>query len=177
MWALQPSVGGNTPFLFLYTIIIANKKKLYAGHVIGDILEEAEDLNIDQDKPTHVFDMLAAQNVQNQEDAEAEGIQDDPEFAVRNPGEELLDKANDKGAKHESSNFKTIVIPDDPDLLEMTRQLVPEQQFGLSKLLKYCKSIRRNHKNPIFQPDPLRLIVHGGAGKLFLVSYLASYCH
>ena len=147
-------------------IIVANKKKLYAGHVIADILEEAQDLKIDKDKPTHVFDEIAAQNVQNQEDDEAEGIEEDPEFAGRNPGEELTEKASNRTPVNEGSYFKPIVIPDDNDLLEMTRRLVPEQQFALKPVLKYVKSIIRNANNPVFKPEDLKLIIHGGAGKL-----------
>lgn len=146
-------------------IIVANKEKLYAGHVLADILEEAQDLKIDKDKPTHVFDEIAAQNVQNEEDAEAEGIEDDPEFAGRNPGEELTEKASNQKVINEGSYFKPIVIPDDNDLLEMTRRMVPEQQFALKPVLKYCKSIIRNAKNPVFMPEAVKLIIHGGAGK------------
>ena len=122
-------------------------------------------MKIDKDKPTHVFDEIAAQNVQNEEDAEAEGIEDDPEFAGRNPGEELTEKASNQKVINEGSYFKPIVIPDDNDLLEMTRRMVPEQQFALKPVLKYCKSIIRNAKNPVFMPEAVKLIIHGGAGK------------
>ena len=146
-------------------IIKTNKNKLYAGHVLGDILEEAEDFKIDKDKPSHVFDMIAAQNVQNQEDDEAEGVEDDPEFANRNPGKELSDKANQKSLKQEPSYFKAIVMPEDDDLLEMTRQMVPEQQFALKQVLKYSKATRRSLLNPSYRPKQLMMILIGGAGK------------
>ena len=57
----------------------------------------------------------------------------------------------------------------------MTRKLVPEQLFALTIYLKYAKSIRRNMKNPLFQPDAPRLIIHGGAGKLSLLKRISKF--
>ena len=143
--------------------IDSNKAQLYVGYDAGELLEEAELYRKDEDRPTLVFDMLNAQTIQENEDDEEEGVVDDPEFAGRNPGE--LSEKGEGGALLESSRFKKLILPDDDELLEMTRRLVPEQLAALTIFLKYCKSIKRNHKNPFFQPDAPRLIIHGGAGK------------
>ena len=73
-------------------------------------------------------------------------------------------RKNSYNAAGAESKYKQLVIPDDEDLLEMTRKLVPEQMQGLSKVIAYCKDVVRNFKNINHEVRPLRLIITGGSG-------------
>ena len=103
--------------------IDSNKDQLYVGYDAGELMEEAELYRKDDDRPTLVFDMLNAQTIQENEDDEEEGVVEDPEFAGRNPGE--LSEKGEGGALLETSKFKKLILPDDDELLDMTRRLVP----------------------------------------------------
>ena len=144
-------------------IIEKNKEKLCPYQSLSELATDVEDLKKNKgEQPAHLYDLLHSQMVQDDEDDEEEGIQDDPEFAGRNP-DGLIDEPKNYYKTNESK-YKVLLIPDDEDLLEMTRQLVPEQLQGLSKVISYCKDVKRNSKNINHEVSPLRMIIHGGSG-------------
>ena len=76
---------------------------------------------------------------------------------------------------HPNSDFLIFLLKDISDLpenreeiLEMTKKLVPEQKRVLKYVVKFCYDMLLAEKNPGFDVDPLRLIIHGGAGKFIL---------
>ena len=146
------------------TIIKINKEKLCPYESVIELSDDVEELTKKnkEDKPTHIYDMLASQMVQDEEEDEDEGIQDDPEFAARNP-DGIVDEQT-KSYNISESKYKHLVVPDDYDLLEMTRKLVTEQLQGLSKIIAYCKDVKRNFKNINHKVNPLRMIIQGGSG-------------
>ena len=60
--------------------------------------------------------------------------------------------------------YKTIDVPQNDDLHNLTRRLVDEQQLVLIPVLNYCKQVKRARKNLQEVPEPIRMIVQGGAG-------------
>lgn len=60
--------------------------------------------------------------------------------------------------------YKTIDVPSKEDLLYLSRRIADEQQLVLQPVLNYCKRVKRARKNPQEVPEPIRLIVQGGAG-------------
>ena len=145
------------------TIINNIKQALYLGLSTGDLLELSETWNIGQEKPTHVYDTLDPQREQDAGDDDNEGIEEDPEFAARLPDKNMANET-DSTTRGESTKFKKLLVPDDEELLNETRKLVPEQLEGLAKAVRYCKELKRNRKDPTLFGDPLKLIIHGGAG-------------
>ena len=144
-------------------IIQRNKEKLCPYQSVAELSTDVEELEkMIKEKPSHIYDMIDSQMVQDDEDDDFEGIQDDVEFTARNP-DGLVEEPK-KYSNTFESKFKHLVVPDDYDLLEMTRKLVPEQLQGLSKVIKYCKDVKRNSKNINHAVNPLRLIIQGGSG-------------
>ena len=64
----------------------------------------------------------------------------------------------------EDFKYQKICLPSEDDLAQMTRQLVPEQMNIMRKVISSCKDIVKSQKNPQLKRNPVRLIVHGGAG-------------
>ena len=67
---------------------------------------------------------------------------------------------------YEDFKYKEICLPSNDELKFMTRKLVPEQMNVLRAIVSVCKAIKRSRRNPNIKPKPVRLIVHGGAGKI-----------
>ena len=61
-------------------------------------------------------------------------------------------------------------------MIEMTKKLAPEQKRPLKYAVKFCYDMLLAEKNPGFDMEPLRLIIHGGAGKSFLSLKLTFSC-
>ena len=57
-------------------------------------------------------------------------------------------------------------MPDENELKFLTCKLVPEQLNILRKLIGYCKDVVKATKrgDGKVKPDPIRMIIHGGAG-------------
>ena len=67
----------------------------------------------------------------------------------------------------ESFKYKKYCLPGDEEMNYHTHRLVPEQLNILRKVVHYCKDVVRAQGNFKHVVKPLRLIVHGGQGKLF----------
>ena len=152
----------NTTYIANKSEIETNKKGIFPNDDVVEMLENLENCDFNAARPTHIYDMLDSQMIQEDEDDQAEGITDDPEFAARDPD---VFKVPENPHDVIAQKYKVLTLPDDPnDLLEMTRKLVPEQLQALSKIIGYCKDVKRNFKDINHEVKPLRLIIHGGSG-------------
>ena len=152
----------NTIYTKNISEIEKNKKGLFPNDDVVEMLDNLENCDFNAARPTHIYDMLDSQMIQEDEDDEAEGVTDDPEFASRNP--EVF-KVPENPHDFITQKYKVLTLPEDPnDLLEMTRKLVAEQLQALSKVIGYCKDVKRNFKDINHEVKPLRLIIHGGSG-------------
>ena len=117
------------------------------------------------DKPEHIFNTLDSQREQEKEDDLAIGPTDDPEFESFGYTENLDQESN---IKYESSKYRKIVMPSLAERNFSTRRLVPEQLDILREVDKYCQDINKSKTNIAHVVKPLRMVVHGGAGKKYL---------
>ena len=65
---------------------------------------------------------------------------------------------------HEDYKYRKVNVPDDQILAILTHQLIPEQMAPLNKILDYCKSVVKSRKCNTIDVQPIRLLIHGGAG-------------
>ena len=68
-------------------------------------------------------------------------------------------------SRNEEFRYKVLDIPNDDELRFLTERLVPEQMNVLTKVIQYCKDVVKSFKTTEVKPEPVKLIVHGGAGK------------
>ena len=145
-------------------IIKKNRKAIYPFEEVLNFLDT--DVNLKEIRPTLLYDQLDAQGEQDNEDDEMIGQEEDSNFLGRDP--DLADM-KDK-PQFEEFKYPRINLPQKNDVLEMMLQLGPEQKVACEKVFKFCtESViaqRLFEKNPEseFKADPLKLIVHGGAG-------------
>ena len=141
---------------------------MYPGESTIDLFD-IDDLELR--KPEHISDELDGQGEQNNEEDQAEGCVDDPEYeSFSYLGNLNMTEGESKGgAKEQFQDFKykKICLPTTAELNSSARMLVPEQMNVLRKVVKSCKSIVKAKNNPAIKPEPVRLIVHGGAGKTY----------
>lgn len=151
-------------------IIESNRTAIYPGEGTIDVLE-SDDLTIE--KPLHIFDILDSQRQQENDDDMDVGVKDDPlyeSFGYRGNLENQADNV-----QFEDFKYKKFCLPSDEEMKFFTHRLVPEQLNILRKVVKYCKDVVRSRKNFKHIVEPLRLIVHGGQGKiLFQLLFLVT---
>ena len=70
-------------------------------------------------------------------------------------------------AQPESCKYRIVKVPKDDELRHRTLRLVPEQMNILRKVCCYCRDVVKAKKKLGHKVKPLRLIIHGGAGKNF----------
>ena len=138
--------------------LIDNKLAIFPGEQITDAIDTAD---LEEMKPSHIYDLIASQNVQDNDDDKEIGATDDPDFEsfgyIGNLGQE--------GKKNiEDGKFRTVKLPSNEELDFITRKLVPEQMNALRKVVSTMKAVLRTQVNMSMSFTPLRLIVHGGAG-------------
>ena len=138
-----------------------NRSKIYPHEEAMNLLDFDRDL--EEVRPTHIFDHLDPQGEQNNEEVRLQGIEDDETFV----GRDLIFESNLKdGQILEESKYPKIDLPENiEDMIEMTKKLAPEQKRPLKYAVKFCYDMLLAEKNPEFDMEPLRLIIHGGAGK------------
>ena len=151
-----------------------NKGMIYPNEEIIDLLD-TEDLELQ--RPTHVYDMLDNQREQENEDDRAIGCIDDPHYESFG----YTGNLNHEGAiQSESFKYKHLALPEQDELNFLIQNLVPEQMNIMRKVTKFCKEvIRADAKKDVeIEPDPLRMIIHGGQGvgksKIINALYLQS---
>ena len=143
-----------------------NRKAMYPFEEVMNFLDTNIDLK--EIRPTLLYDQLDAQGEQDNEDDEMIGKEEDPNFLGRDPDlADMMDKP-----QFEEFKYPKIKLPEKNDILEMMLKLNPEQKRACEKVFKFCtESViaqKLFEKNPDsnFKADPLRLIVHGGAGNI-----------
>ena len=136
-----------------------NKEIIYPGEGTTDLLEN---LDLEVQKPQHIFDMLDGQREQEQDDDLEIGDVDDPHFESFAYTGNL---AQENKVNYETSKYRKIWMPSQDEINFLTRRLVPEQLNILRKVEGYCKDIIKSNGNLSHVVEPLRIIVHGGAGK------------
>ena len=138
--------------------LLDNKSKIFPGE---EILEALNMTDLEEMKPSHIYDMIASQNVQQNEDDIDEGTIDDLDFEsfsyTGNLGQGSKESCGDY-------RFRVVKIPNSEELNLTTRKLVPEQMNALRKIVSTMKSLLRRRENLSSVFKPLRLIIHGGAG-------------
>ena len=101
-----------------------------------------EALDLQKDKPENVFDILDSHRQQENEDDQAIGIVDDPEYEgfayTGNLGQENT-------ANSETARYRTIKIPDEIERNFLTRRLVGDNLISLERLLDIAR-MWSNHK-------------------------------
>ena len=135
-----------------------NKEAVFPGEKIVDILDTAD---LEEMKPLHLYDMIASQNIQQNDDDIEEGVTDDPAFEsfayTGNLAQNVEKTADD-------CKYRCVKLPNEMELKEITRRLVPEQMDAMRHIVSAMKNVIRAKENLEFSSKPLRLIVHGGAG-------------
>ena len=141
--------------------ITENRKTLYPGENVIELLDIGD---LKMSKPEHVANILDGQGEQDNEDDDAIGCIDDPEHeSFGYTGN--LDLKGEAKSHYQDFKYKEIVLPSNEELKYITRKLVPEQLNVLRAVVSACKAIKRSRRNPNIKPNPMRMIVHGGAGK------------
>ena len=139
--------------------INTNREAIYPGEATIDLLEGEE---LELKRPTHLVEMLDNQGDQENADDLEEGAVDDPDFETfAYTGNLNLDEHPNK---FEDFKYKELCVPDEFELQQMTRQLVPEQMNVMRTVLSSCRDIVKAEKYPQIKRKPVRRIVHGGAG-------------
>ena len=65
--------------------------------------------------------------------------------------------------ERDEGRYKSLLLKEDEERLEIARSLVPEQMLVLQEVVKFCKTLTTS--SHVDTNSRLRLIVHGGAGK------------
>ena len=121
------------------------------------------------DPPAHIYDELDPQYQQEKNEDDENEDEIDPEYAGRHH-----DHCNTNSTSNNIENyrFKAIDIPPNDEMKYLLKKLVPEQKRALDKVVKYCKDIVKysNKGNNTF--EPLKLIIHGGAGITIIMKQL-----
>lgn len=138
--------------------ISSNKERIYPGEGVTTLLKT---MDLDTQKPSHIFDILDSQRQQDEADDFTIGAIDDPDFEsfgyTGNLGQEERNN-------FESSKYRRIILPSENEMKFLTRRMVPEQLNILRKVVGYCKDVLKSETNTGHTIKPLRIIVHGGAG-------------
>ena len=137
-----------------------NKERIYPGEGTKVLIEN---LDLELLPPAHIFDALDGQRQQDADEDLAIGAVPDPAFEsfayTGNLGQENDDD------KYENSKYRKIEMPNDDEIKFLTRRLVPEQLDILREVDRFCKDIDKSENNINHKVKPLRIMVHGGAGK------------
>ena len=140
-------------------LIKRNKEAIYPGEGTIDLLEN---MDLDVQRPAHIFDMLDGERQQQADDDWAEGAEDDPQFESFAYTGNLAQGDNNQAESHK---YRIVNVPKEEEMRLRTLRLVPEQMNILRKVVLYCRDVEKSKKKLSHKVNPLRLIVSGGAGK------------
>ena len=139
--------------------VMKNKNGLFPFSCTIDL----KDFDTEAGPPAHLYDELDPEFQQEINEDENNDTEVDPEYAARHH-----DHFDTNGGTNniEDFRFKAIDIPPDNEMKELLKKLVPEQKRGLDKVVKYCTDLVKSSSKGNNVVEPLRLIIHGGAGIL-----------
>jgi hypothetical protein len=145
-------------------VLNGNKQETFPySKEVREVQAAIEDGTFDK-RPSHIFDMLASQAAQDNDDANIEGMIDDPTNVASDHNN--LDEGQRRHAMTEiASKFRKIEVEEEETLLKMTRTLVQEQMFALQKIVAFCKNVVKARSGTCEDPDPVLITIQGGAGK------------
>ena len=136
-------------------ILFPEKNNVELARAIIDELDEQDQ------RPSHIGDELDAQKEQENEDDEAIGTSVNIEHQFRSYD-------NDIGGSEQPSMFKKADLSDFEGMLNDARKLAPEQRLVFDKIIGYAKELRKHKASSlrVSRPPPKAplLIVQGGAG-------------
>ena len=95
-------------------------------------------------KPSHIYDALDGQREQENDDDNAIGVLDDPQYESFAYTGNLNQEVH---AHEEDFKFKKIVLPSNDELKHITCSLVPEQMNILRQVIGYCKDVIKSDLN------------------------------
>ena len=127
----------------LEEVIYYNKKGIFHDITTADVFEDKDDFDQQIQKPSHIYDTLDSQRDQENADDNEKETEDDPNFAARNP-DRVKHQENDNV---ETFKYKRIQLPDDIELRQQTRALVPEQRQILDTVIEHCKTLVKARKS------------------------------
>ena len=136
-----------------------NRKGLFPHSDTMDLLEQMDEPELQ--RPCHIFDMLDSQRQQEKDDDDQVGVEEDPQYAARDPSGYGFGKEENN---IEELKYVKISVPEEEDILTQTRKLVPEQLEILERIVEQCKNIRKHKKNSYEKITGALGIIHGGAG-------------
>ena len=142
-------------------LIKQNKEAIYPGEGMIDLLEN---MDLDDQRPAHIYDLLDGERQQQKEDDLEAGAENDPQFESFAYTGNLGQQEN---VQADSSKYRIVKVPQEDELRHRTLRLIPEQMNILRKAVGYCRDVLKSENNPTHKVKPLRLIVHGGAGDYF----------
>ena len=110
-------------------------------------------------RPSHIGEALDPQNEQDNEDQNFEGEQVNNDQQVR-----AYDGNFGGNDSEEPSMFKRSDFSNLETMLELAKNLAPEQQLVFNLFIGYAKELRKYIEGSTLKPKPPLAIVHGGAG-------------
>ena len=142
----------------------------------------AEVALLDDQRPTHIGDMMDPENEVENEQAAEEGLTEDLEHAARFPTDAMAKSATSEGILIKDSGlYKRIAFPETETELGKMREAVrntdDDQRFVLDRVVKWVKQTREAALGN--KPAPVFLKIHGGAGagKTKLINTLDIVCN
>ena len=146
---------------FKKTIYMLKRKILpYANFSedMNDLMNSSEG----KTRASHMYNTLDVELEKDNSDAEDEECEAIPRPETNfDIYEDSQVERNEKG----DGKYKSLVLKNDEDMLEMARGLVPEQMMILQEVIKFCKLPLIPRTMNVQTSSQLRLIVHWGAGE------------
>ncbi len=140
-----------------FDVISQRRKDIFPyTDTVEETQSHLEELNLDEFRPSHIYDQLDPQGAQENEEDEANHVQ---KFSCIHPGEFGSQEQGPDVPK-----YRSISVENEEELLTIARQLIPEQQRVFHKVIGHCKKITRSVHFGSQMPSPLNIIIHGGAG-------------
>ena len=126
-------------------MIKRNKEAIYPGEGTIDLLEN---MDLDIQRPVHIYDMLDGERQQQESDDLMAGAENDPQFeSFAYTGNLDQDGAQGGNGFCESSKYRIVNVPKEDELSHRTRRLVPEQMNILRRVCAYCRDVVKSRKS------------------------------
>ena len=147
------------------SIIHKNKSSIYpCSESLDEIYAnlEKKGLYIDAVRPQHIYDILDTEGEKQNEEDNLEEVVEHENYVSTN----LLtaDDTEENENKTEKSIYKSIEVYDEQQMLDLARNLVPEQRFAFDLIVDYAKKVVKCRKSNKPLPLAPKIVIHGGAG-------------